>query len=55
LIPDSVHLELISTGKPDSRHRTTKVLRKEAENLSLALQAIRGGAATAGGKHLLKL
>ena len=26
-IPDSVHLKLISTGKPDARLRTTKALR----------------------------
>jgi len=43
LIPDSVHLALISAGKPDARLRTTKALRKVAEEQSFPLPAIWDG------------
>ena len=43
LIPDSVHLALVSAGKPDARLRTTKALRKVAEEQSFPLPAIWDG------------
>jgi DNA polymerase-3 subunit delta len=43
LIPDSCHLLLVSPGKPDARLRTTKALRKLAEEQSFALPAIWDG------------
>jgi DNA polymerase-3 subunit delta len=43
LIPDSCHLVLVSTGKPDARLRTTKALKKLAEEKSFALPAIWDG------------
>ena len=43
LIPADCHLILISTGKPDARLRTTKALKKLAEERSFALPAIWDG------------
>jgi DNA polymerase-3 subunit delta len=40
LIPDSCHLVLVSPGKPDARLRTTKALKKCAEERGFALPAI---------------
>lgn len=44
LIPDAVHLVLVSTGKPDARLRTTKALRRIAEERSFTLPAVWDGA-----------
>ncbi|MFN5195407.1 MAG: DNA polymerase III subunit delta [Cyanobacteriota bacterium] len=44
LIPDDVHLVLVSDGKPDARLRTTKALRALAEEQSFSLPAIWDGA-----------
>ena len=43
LIPDSCHLVLVSSGKPDARLRTTKALKKVALEKSFALPAIWDG------------
>lgn len=43
LIPETCHLLLVSPGKPDARLRTTKALRKLAEEQSFALPAIWDG------------
>jgi DNA polymerase-3 subunit delta len=44
LIPESCHLVLVSPGKPDARLRTTKALRKLAEERSFELPAVWDGA-----------
>ncbi|MFM8605176.1 MAG: DNA polymerase III subunit delta [Cyanobium sp.] len=44
LIPESCHLVLVSPGKPDARLRTTKALKKCAEERSFNLPAIWDGA-----------
>jgi DNA polymerase-3 subunit delta len=44
LIPADVHLVLVSSGKPDARLRTTKALRKIAEERSFTLPAAWDGA-----------
>jgi DNA polymerase-3 subunit delta len=44
LIPASCHLVLVSPGKPDARLRTTKALRKVAEERSFELPAVWDGA-----------
>jgi DNA polymerase-3 subunit delta len=44
LIPESCHLVLVSPGKPDARLRTTKALRKVAEERSFELPAVWDGA-----------
>jgi len=43
LIPETCHLVLVSTGKPDARLRSTKALRKVAEEKSFLLPAIWDG------------
>jgi DNA polymerase-3 subunit delta len=43
LVPDSCHLLLISPGKPDARLRTTKALKKLAQEHSFVLPAIWDG------------
>jgi DNA polymerase-3 subunit delta len=43
LIPESCHLLLVSPGKPDARLRTTKALKKLAEERSFLLPAIWDG------------
>jgi DNA polymerase-3 subunit delta len=44
LIPDNCHLVLVSPGKPDARLRTTKALRKLAEERGFELPAVWDGA-----------
>ncbi len=44
LIPEQSHLVLVSAGKPDARLRTTKALRKVAEEKKFPLPAIWDGA-----------
>ncbi|MEB3319643.1 MAG: DNA polymerase III subunit delta [Cyanobium sp.] len=44
LIPETCHLVLVSPGKPDARLRTTKLLRKLAEERSFELPAVWDGA-----------
>ena len=44
LIPEQSHLVLVSTGKPDARLRSTKALRKVAEEKKFPLPAIWDGA-----------
>jgi DNA polymerase-3 subunit delta len=44
LIPETCHLVLVSPGKPDARLRSTKALRKVAEEKSFLLPAIWDGA-----------
>jgi DNA polymerase-3 subunit delta len=44
LIPENCHLVLVSPGKPDARLRTTKALRKVAEERSFELPAVWDGA-----------
>jgi DNA polymerase-3 subunit delta len=44
LIPETCHLVLVSAGKPDARLRTTKALRKLAEERGFALPAVWDGA-----------
>ena len=43
LIPEACHLVLVSPGKPDARLRTTKALKKVAQEKSFALPAIWDG------------
>jgi len=43
LIPEACHLVLVSPGKPDARLRTTKALKKLADEKSFALPAIWDG------------
>ena len=44
LIPDNCHLVLVSPGKPDARLRTTKAVRKLAEERGFELPAVWDGA-----------
>jgi DNA polymerase-3 subunit delta len=44
LIPEHCHLVLVSPGKPDARLRTTKALKKHAEERSFNLPAVWDGA-----------
>jgi DNA polymerase-3 subunit delta len=44
LIPETCHLILVTPGKPDARLRTTKALRKVAEERSFELPAVWDGA-----------
>jgi DNA polymerase-3 subunit delta len=44
LIPENCHLVLVSPGKPDARLRTTKALRKLAEERGFELPAVWDGA-----------